>query len=181
MTTTNVEPLPRLQFSKVRRRRVFEEICDQIRRKLARGEFRPGDKLPTERELAAEFSVGRPAVREALRTLHYHGFSARAVDDVGVAGLWRLMDRLDELRTMSVLIVAAGMEGALVSVVGGLLPGAVIALPTSVGYGVSAHGRVALQSALASCAPGVLAVNIDNGYGAACAAIRILNSHRNAS
>jgi GntR family transcriptional repressor for pyruvate dehydrogenase complex len=73
MNTTNADPLPRLQFSKVRRRRVFEEICDQIRRKLARGEFRPGDKLPTERELAAEFSVGRPAVREALRTLESSG------------------------------------------------------------------------------------------------------------
>ncbi len=73
MTTINADPLPRLQFSKVRRRRVFEEICDQIRRKLARGEFRPGDKLPTERELAAEFSVGRPAVREALRTLESSG------------------------------------------------------------------------------------------------------------
>jgi len=73
MTPNPVEPPPRLQFSKVKRRRVFEEICDQIRRKLARGEFRPGDKLPTERELAAEFSVGRPAVREALRTLESSG------------------------------------------------------------------------------------------------------------
>ncbi|MCW5653170.1 GntR family transcriptional regulator [Hydrogenophaga sp.] len=73
MTTPAIEPSPRLQFSKVKRRRVFEEICDQIRRKLARGEFRPGDKLPTERELAAEFSVGRPAVREALRTLESSG------------------------------------------------------------------------------------------------------------
>jgi GntR family transcriptional repressor for pyruvate dehydrogenase complex len=73
MTTNTAETPARLQFSKVRRRRVFEEICDQIRRKLARGEFRPGDKLPTERELAAEFSVGRPAVREALRTLESSG------------------------------------------------------------------------------------------------------------
>lgn len=73
MTTTPDDALPRLQFSKVKRRRVFEEICDQIRRKLARGEFRPGDKLPAERELAAEFSVGRPAVREALRTLESSG------------------------------------------------------------------------------------------------------------
>jgi NCAIR mutase (PurE)-related protein len=96
------------------------------------------------------------------------------VPDVGVAGLWRLLERADELRTMSVVIVAAGMEGALVSVVGGLLPAAIIALPTSVGYGVSQGGQVALHSALASCAPGVLTVNIDNGYGAACAALRIL-------
>ncbi len=72
------------------------------------------------------------------------------------------------------MIVAAGMEGALPSVVGGLVAGAVIALPTSVGYGVSEGGRAALSSALASCAPGVVVVNIDNGYGAACAALRAL-------
>lgn len=119
-----------------------------------------------------------PVAREAMRTLAYHGHAATAVDDVGVAGLWRLLERVEQLRRMSVLIVAAGMEGALVSVVGGLLPGVVIALPTSVGYGVSAGGRTALQGALASCAPGVLTVNIDNGYGAACAALRILNNGR---
>jgi NCAIR mutase (PurE)-related protein len=117
-----------------------------------------------------------PMAREALRTLQYHGSIATAVDDVGVAGLWRLLARIDELRTMSILIVAAGMEGALVSVVGGLLPGVVIALPTSIGYGVSAHGTAALHGALASCAPGVVTVNIDNGYGAACAALRILRA-----
>lgn len=117
-----------------------------------------------------------PMAREALRTLHYNGGLATPVDDVGVAGLWRLLARVEELRRMSVLIVAAGMEGALVSVVGGLLPGVVIALPTSVGYGVSAQGHAALHGALASCAPGVLTVNIDNGYGAACAALRILRA-----
>ncbi|NDZ12748.1 circadian phase modifier CpmA [Variovorax sp. WS11] len=119
-----------------------------------------------------------PVAREVLRTLEYHGCRAMSVNDVGVAGLWRLLSRVDELRRMSVLVVAAGMEGALVSVVGGLLPGAVIALPTSVGYGVSAGGRTALHGALASCAPGVLVVNIDNGYGAACAALRILQAAR---
>lgn len=115
-----------------------------------------------------------PVAGEAMRTLEYHGHACTHVPDVGVAGLWRLMERLEELRSMSVLIVVAGMEGALVSVVGGLLRGAVIALPTSVGYGVSQGGHVALSSALASCAPGMLTVNIDNGYGAACAALRIL-------
>jgi NCAIR mutase (PurE)-related protein len=115
-----------------------------------------------------------PVAGEAVRTLEYYGHACVQVPDVGVAGLWRLLERADELRTMSVVIVAAGMEGALVSVVGGLLPAAIIALPTSVGYGVSQGGQVALHSALASCAPGVLTVNIDNGYGAACAALRIL-------
>lgn len=117
-----------------------------------------------------------PVAREALRTLEYYGHAGLQVSDVGVAGLWRLLDRLEELRSMSVLIVAAGMEGALISVVGGLLPAAIIALPTSVGYGVSQGGQVALNSALASCAPGILTVNIDNGYGAACAALRILRA-----
>ena len=75
---------------------------------------------------------------------------------------------------MRVVIVVAGMEGALPSVVAGLLPGVIIALPTSVGYGVAEGGHVALHSALASCAPGITTVNIDNGYGAACAALRAL-------
>lgn len=113
---------------------------------------------------------------EALRTLAYHGQAALHVADVGVAGLWRLLARIEELRDMPVVIVVAGMEGALFSVVGGLVPGVVIALPTSVGYGVASGGRASLSSALASCAPGVVAVNIDNGYGAACAALRALGS-----
>jgi len=95
---------------------------------------------------------------------------------VGVAGLWRLMRRLDELRAMPVLIVAAGMDAALPSVIGGLLPGVIIAVPTSVGYGVAAGGHTALNAILASCAPGIVTVNIDNGYGAACAAMRVLGA-----
>jgi NCAIR mutase (PurE)-related protein len=112
--------------------------------------------------------------REAARTLEYHGQASLHIPDVGVAGLWRLLDRVEEIRPMRVVIAVAGMEGALPSVVAGLVPGVVIALPTSVGYGVAHGGRVALDSALASCAPGLLTVNIDNGYGAACAALRVL-------
>ncbi len=115
-----------------------------------------------------------PVSREAERTLAYYGETALVVADAGVAGLWRLLERVEDLRPMRVVIVAAGMEGALPSVVGGLVPGLVVALPTSVGYGVSAGGRVALDSALASCSPGIVTVNIDNGYGAACAALRAL-------
>jgi pyridinium-3,5-biscarboxylic acid mononucleotide synthase len=81
---------------------------------------------------------------------------------------------IDDIRSSAVVIVAAGMDAALVSVVGGLVTSAVIALPTSVGYGVAQDG--ALHAALASCAPGVAVVNIDNGYGAACAALRILRA-----
>ncbi|MEO7743186.1 MAG: nickel pincer cofactor biosynthesis protein LarB [Usitatibacter sp.] len=117
-----------------------------------------------------------PVSREAARTLEYYGHECLHIADVGVAGIWRLLARVAELRPMKVVIAVAGMEGALPSVVGGLVPGVVIALPTSVGYGVSEGGRVALDSALASCAPGLVTVNIDNGYGAACAALRILRA-----
>ena len=117
-----------------------------------------------------------PVAREALRTLAYYGQASRSFSDVGVAGLWRLMDRIEEIRACPVVIVAAGMDAALPSVVGGLVRGLVIAVPTSVGYGVAAGGRPALESALASCAPGVVVVNIDNGFGAACAALRALQA-----
>ncbi len=117
-----------------------------------------------------------PVAREAARTLLYDGHPCREIHDVGVAGLWRLLERLDEIRTLDVVIAVAGMEAALASVIGGLVPGAVIAVPTSTGYGVAAGGKTALRAALTSCAPGITVVNIDNGYGAACAAARILNS-----
>ncbi len=115
-----------------------------------------------------------PVAAEAARTLRFGATGAERIDDVGVAGLWRLVERLDELRRFPVVIVAAGMDAALPSVLAGLVPAAIIAVPTSVGYGVAAGGRVALDSVLASCAPGIATVNIDNGYGAACAALRIL-------
>jgi NCAIR mutase (PurE)-related protein len=115
-----------------------------------------------------------PVAREAMRTLGFQGHEARLVADVGVAGLWRLLRRVDELRAMRVVIVAAGMDAALPSVVGGLVGGVVIAVPTSVGYGVAAGGHTALNAVLASCAPGIVTVNIDNGYGAACAALRVI-------
>ena len=121
-------------------------------------------------------SSDMPISGEAVRTLAYYGAPSLHVPDVGVAGLWRLLDRIEEIRPMRVVIVVAGMEGALPSVVAGLVPGLVIALPTSVGYGVAEGGRAALHSALASCAPGLATVNIDNGYGAACAALRALGA-----
>ena len=122
-------------------------------------------------------SSDAPARREAARTLEYYGQRSAWIPDAGVAGLWRLLERMDEIKDKDVVIVAAGMDGALPSVVGGLVPGAVIALPTSVGYGAGEGGRTALACALSSCAPGVVVVNIDNGYGAACAALRILRRH----
>lgn len=115
-----------------------------------------------------------PVAREAARTLAFAGEDATLVADVGVAGLWRLIERLDDIRRHRVLIAVAGMEGALFSVLAGLVPCAVIAVPTSIGYGVAEGGRTALHAALASCASGLLVVNIDNGFGAAHAALRIL-------
>jgi NCAIR mutase (PurE)-related protein len=113
--------------------------------------------------------------REAVRTLAFYGVGAYEVTDVGVAGLWRILRHEAELKTYPVVIVVAGMEGALFSVVGGLVGGLVIAVPTSNGYGVARGGETALSAALTSCSPGVVAVNIDNGYGAACAALRVLH------
>jgi hypothetical protein len=114
-----------------------------------------------------------PAATEAQRTLWFHGVEAPLIGDVGVAGLWRLLERIEEIGKWRVAIVVAGMEGALFSVVAGQIPGLVIAVPTSVGYGVATGGTAALHSALASCAPGVVVVNIDNGFGAACAALKL--------
>ena len=119
-----------------------------------------------------------PVAGEALRTLAFAGEKATLLADVGVAGLWRLMERLDEIRRHRVVIAVAGMEGALFSVLGGLVPCAVVAVPTSVGYGVSRGGRTALNAALASCASGLAVVNIDNGFGAAHAALRILGGEK---
>lgn len=116
------------------------------------------------------------AAREAVRTLAWYGEPAAEFHDVGVAGLWRLTGQLEAIRRFPVLIVAAGMDAALLSVVGGLVRGCVIGLPTSVGYGVASGGRAALDAMLASCAPGLAVVNIDNGYGAACIALRMLRA-----
>jgi len=98
------------------------------------------------------------------------------ITDVGVAGIHRVLAKRDELLTAGVVIVVAGMDGALPSVVGGLVRGPVIAVPTSVGYGASFNGIAALLTMLNSCAAGVTVVNIDNGFGAAVAASRITHA-----
>jgi pyridinium-3,5-biscarboxylic acid mononucleotide synthase len=115
-------------------------------------------------------------VEEAKETLLYLGIKPKLITDVGVAGIHRLLAHEDELRDAKVLIVAAGMEGALPSVVAGLVDKPVIGVPVSVGYGAGAGGISALLAMLNSCASGVIVVNIDNGFGAAFAAARILKS-----
>ncbi|MEI6825722.1 MAG: nickel pincer cofactor biosynthesis protein LarB [Desulfuromonadales bacterium] len=111
-----------------------------------------------------------PVAAEALVTARFLGNQVEQLFDVGVAGIHRLLARQDQLAAASVIIVVAGMEGALPSVVGGLVDKPVIAVPTSVGYGASFGGVAALLGMLNSCASGVTVVNIDNGFGAACAA-----------
>ena len=118
-------------------------------------------------------STDVPVAREAARTLTFLGVPHVEVYDVGVAGLWRLLEKVELLRSVRAVICVAGMEAALPSVVGGLVPGLVIAVPTSVGYGAAFEGIAALLTMLNSCAPGVAVVNIDNGYGAGHLAAQI--------
>lgn len=114
-----------------------------------------------------------PVAEEARVTVEFLGSPVFTLYDVGVAGLHRLLARWDELRRADVLVVVAGMEGALPSVVGGLVRVPVIAVPTSIGYGASFQGLAALLAMLNSCAAGVSVVNIDNGFGAGCQAALI--------
>ncbi len=115
-----------------------------------------------------------PVAQEARLTLTALGHEVDLIVDVGVAGLQRLLDVMPRLDDSQVVIAVAGMEGALPTVLGGLIATPLIAIPTSVGYGTAFEGQTALASMMTSCAPGIAVVGIDNGYGAACAAHRIL-------
>jgi NCAIR mutase (PurE)-related protein len=116
-----------------------------------------------------------PVADEAALTLRALGHDPSIITDVGVAGLHRLLARLDEVTAADAIIVIAGMEGALASVIGGLSGAPIVAVPTSVGYGSGLDGVTALLAMHASCASGVTVVGIDNGFGAACAIARIMN------
>ncbi len=115
-----------------------------------------------------------PVVDECVLTLRSLGFAPQRLVDVGVAGIHRLLAHLDEITAADAIVVAAGMEGALASVIGGLTAKPVIAVPTSTGYGAGLEGVTALLAMHASCASGVSVVGIDNGFGAACAIARML-------
>jgi hypothetical protein len=121
-----------------------------------------------------------PVAEEALETARIMGNLTDSLFDVGVAGIHRILSQSDKLRSASVIIVVAGMEGALASVVGGLVDVPVIAVPTSIGYGANFQGISALLGMLNSCAAGVTVVNIDNGFGAGFAA-SLINRKRTAS
>ncbi|HEY2763645.1 MAG TPA: nickel pincer cofactor biosynthesis protein LarB [Pseudonocardiaceae bacterium] len=132
---------------------------------------------PRARGLVAVLTGGTsdlPVAHEAVATLQALGAGYRLIADVGVAGLGRLLAHLDELSAADCVIAIAGMEGTLPGVVAGLVRAPVVAVPTSVGYGVSAGGYVAAATMLASCAPGLSVVNVDNGFGAAAHAVKIV-------
>jgi len=162
---------------------VFANVPEEVRvgydfHPLSRTAF--GDKLPPKAKgKVAVVSAGTAdgfVAWEAARTLEYLGIRHQVFEDCGVAGLWRLAERLGEINSFDAVIVVAGLDAALTSVLGGLTPKPVFGVPTSVGYGVAKGGNAALASMLSSCAPGVAIMNIDNGYGAACAAARVVNA-----
>ncbi|MDR1132549.1 MAG: nickel pincer cofactor biosynthesis protein LarB [Synergistaceae bacterium] len=124
--------------------------------------------------VAAAGTSDLPVAEEAAVTADFFGNGVERAYDVGVAGLHRLLSKLDAIGQADVIIVTAGMEGALASVIGGLTDMPVIAVPTSVGYGANFHGLSALLAMLNCCASGVGVVNIDNGFGAACLANRVI-------
>ena len=141
---------------------------------LTLGALPPVPPPPAEVVVLSGGSSDRTVVAETALALRCHGIGVDSVMDVGVAGLHRLLDQLPRLATARILIACAGMEGALPTVLAGLVSQPVIGVPVSVGYGISAGGRTALEGMLASCAPGLMVVNIDNGYGAAMASLRML-------
>jgi NCAIR mutase (PurE)-related protein len=147
-----------------------DAVVDEVARAAVLGPMPEARGLVT---VVAAGTADAPVTAEALLTARVHGTHVHAIGDVGVAGLHRLLDVRDELAEADCLIVVAGMEGALPSVVGGLTGVPVVAVPTSVGYGASFGGLAALLAMLNSCAPGVTVVNIDNGYGAAVHAARV--------
>lgn len=148
-----------------------KEICEEAEyNKLGRTITIKKKEQPLTEDYIAIISAGTsdlPVVEEAYETAKILGNKAIKITDVGVAGIHRLFARLDVIRGAKVVIVIAGMEGALASVIGGLVDKPVIAVPTSVGYGANFGGISALLSMLNSCASGVSVVNIDNGFGAA--------------
>jgi len=147
---------------------------DEVSETLLIGEF-PHETVDGEVAILSGGTSDQFLVNEIYYSLLFVGRKAERFQDIGVAGVHRLLDNIDELQKFKVLVVVAGFEGALPTVVGGLLPQPIIAVPASIGYGIGEGGKVALHSMLSSCANGITVVNIDNGYGAAMAAYRIIN------
>lgn len=163
----------KLLFGKIRKKFKGVKYSD-----LARVIYRINSRMPNKNNrVIAVVSAGTSDINvaeEASVTIEVFGGIVERIYDVGVAGIHRLLAHQEKLRKAHVIIVVAGMEGALASVVGGLVKAPVIAVPTSVGYGASFAGLAALLAMLNSCAPGVTVVNIDNGFGAAMAALKMV-------
>lgn len=161
--------------------RVGDDVADEVGVAHPGGERAAGCVLwrppaPSRRARVLVVSAGTsdvPVVDECALTLRSLGFAAERLTDVGVAGLHRLLAHVDVVTAADAVVVVAGMEGALASVIGGLTSAPVIAVPTSVGYGAGLDGVTALLAMHASCASGVTVVGIDNGFGAACAVGRM--------
>lgn len=158
-----------------------EEVCGALPAltyapvaRIASFEPQPAERSTARVAVVTAGTADIPVAEEAAETLRLLGYAPTRLFDCGVAGLHRLLDKRDELLKQQVIVCAAGMEGALPSVLGGLVACPVIAVPTSVGYGANLAGVAPLLAMLTCCAAGVLVCNIDNGFGAAMAANRIL-------
>jgi NCAIR mutase (PurE)-related protein len=136
--------------------------------------WRPAEARPGRVLVITAGTADLPVAEECMATLEAVGFRPHLLADCGVAGVHRLLATTDELAEADAVVVVAGMEGALASLVGGITPAPVVAVPTSVGYGAALEGVTALLAMLASCAAGITVVGIDNGFGAACAVGRLL-------
>jgi hypothetical protein len=136
--------------------------------------FRPGPRKGGTVVVITAGTADLPVATECTAVLGALGFDPTQLTDCGVAGLHRLLAELDTLAMADAVVVIAGMEGALASVVGGLTPAPVVAVPTSTGYGAAFEGVTALLTMLSACSSGITVVGIDNGYGAACAVARTL-------
>jgi NCAIR mutase (PurE)-related protein len=157
--------------------RLLASAYDPVARTLAL-KFSAAPAISALVAVVAAGTSDAPVAREAVNTLDFLGVPHCFYIDVGVAGLHRLLAHRDAIAQADVIIAVAGFEAALASVMGGLFPQPIIGVPTSVGYGVASGGQVALGAMLASCANGIAVMNIDNGYGAALAAVRMMRLKR---
>ncbi|MCI5600125.1 MAG: nickel pincer cofactor biosynthesis protein LarB [Hallerella sp.] len=162
------------QFEFVQERGMAAHYNETSRIISYRADLRKAPTLPGKIAVCCAGTADLPIAEEAAQTAEFFGASVSRHFDVGIAGLHRLLSKIEEIRTANVVIAIAGMEGALASVISGLTDAPVIAVPTSVGYGASFNGIAPLLSMLNSCAEGMSVVNIDNGFGAALSACRIL-------
>lgn len=150
------------------------EIAPEFEGRLRTLFWRPREERPGRILVCSAGTADQPVTDECLATLRAYGFRPDVLADCGVAGVHRVLAFLDDLTDADVVVVIAGMEGALASLVAGVTPAPVIAVPTSAGYGAALEGITALLAMHASCAAGVTVVGIDNGFGAACAVARML-------